>query len=149
MSKTEKKPALKEDRFKLAEHERNMFAIVPPHGTPLEALLEPSFWANVARFLQPWDHIEVRAEDGTYWCELLVMDSGNGWAKVQTLSHVELDAVAVGAQTEDHGLRVEWKGPHKKHCVIRESDKAMLKDGFSKKAEAHAWITGQIRARAA
>jgi hypothetical protein len=36
--------------------------------------------------------------------------------------------------------RVEWKGPQHKHVVIRNSDNATIKDGFSKAAEAMVWM---------
>ena len=94
---------LASNRLHLAEHRRNIFDVVPEHGTPFEELLKDSYWAHVSAKLKPGDHIEVRAEDGSYYAELIVQDAGRLYAKVAKLVHVVLDAVEVreGSLTAD------------------------------------------------
>ena len=49
-------------------------------------------------------------------------------------------------QSKLQEFAVEWKGPHRKHCVIRLSDQEILHDGEQTKAGAHAWLAERIRA---
>ncbi len=151
MTDEKKRPALKEDRFKLAEQERNVWAVVPTHGTPFEALADSAYWSHCARKLAIGDLIEVRAEDATYYGELLVMDVGPQWARVQAINFVQLAEAEeeVGAASVHHGLRAKWNGPHDKFVVIRDSDKTILRTGFTKKDEANAWIAGHAKSMAA
>lgn len=135
--------ALNSSRFKQAEYERNIWVVTPEAETPLEALLNPAFWAHVASSFKPWDHIEVRAEDGSYWAELLVQDASRNWAKVAVLRQVQLNGEAPRAEESD-GHIVEWSGPHTKWRVVRKADKAILKDSMSK-ADANKWLAEHLR----
>lgn len=136
--------ALNASRFALAEYERNIWVVTPEAETPFEALQEPAYWAHVAAKLKPWDVIEVRAEDGSYWAQLLVQDASRLWAKVALLKHVQLHAVEPKSSEID-GHLVKFGGPVKKWTVIRQSDKAVLRDGLSK-AEAEKWLADHLRA---
>lgn len=132
------------NRLHLAEHRRNIFDVVPEHGTPFEELLKDGYWAHVSVKMKPGDHIEVRAEDGSYYAELMVQDAGKLYAKVAKLVYVELDAVDVkegGLMVE--GFQVAWKGPQLKWCVLRGKDR--LKDGMDK-ASAVQWMNSHVKA---
>ena len=129
---------LASNRLHLAEHRRNIFDVVPEHGTPFDALMDSGYWAHVSAKLKPGDRIEVRAEDGSYYAELIVQDAGRLYAKVAVLTHVKLDAVEVkeGGLSLD-GYEVAWKGPQLKWCVLRGKDR--LKDNMTK-GEAIHWM---------
>jgi hypothetical protein len=132
------------NRFHLAEFRRNIFDVIPEHGTPFEALLKEGYWAHVSAQMKPGDRIEVRAEDGSYFAQLIVQDAGRLYARVAVLMHVKLDAIEV----KEDGLKageyeVAWKGPQLKWCVLRGKDK--LKDGLTKDA-ALTWMNEHMKA---
>ena len=132
------------NRLHFAEHRRNIFDVVPEHGTPFEEILKDGYWAHVSAKMKPGDHIEVRAEDGSYYAELMVLDAGRLYAKVCQLLFVKLDAVDVkegGLMAE--GYEVAWKGPQLKWCVFRGKDR--LKDGMDK-ASAIQWMNSHTKA---
>lgn len=134
-------------RFKSAEYERTLWVATPEPGVSVKDLLAPEYWAHVGAKLRPWDRIEVRAEDGAYFAELLVLDASRLWAKVQVIHHVELPRVEDTAP--DDPFEVKWRGPQAKFGVIRRADKSVLKDGFADRNAAADWLTGHKRAMAA
>lgn len=135
-------------RLKNAENERQQHFVVPEHGTPFDALLDPAYWAHVSMKFRPCDLIEVHAEDGSYYARLLVRDAGKLYAKVAKLEYVELDKVEVlqAAGKILDGHEVKWRGPLHKWCVVRGAD--VLKDGMSK-AEAEDFLRSYSRTVAA
>lgn len=132
------------NRFNLAEHQRNIFDVIPEKDTPFDALLTDKYWAHVSAKLKPGDRIEVRAEDGSYYAELLVLDAGRLYAKIAVLLHVELEPVEVkeGGLTAE-GYEVKWCGPKLKWCVLRGQDR--LKGEMSK-SEAVLWMQNHAKA---
>jgi hypothetical protein len=56
------------------------FTLVPLGHTP-EDLLQPEYWMHAARKLRPNYFIRVRAEDGSFDGELLVIQASDTWAK--------------------------------------------------------------------
>lgn len=146
-------PVVKKERAPLApprmvwaEQARNVHVVTTEQGTRLEELFSPGYWSSVAIKFTPWDRIEVRAEDGEFYAELLVLSCERNWAKVKLLLEVKLNAADIrpdqGAGVITH--RIEWKGPHHKWCVIRNGDNEMLKSQMDK-TEANAWLTGHLK----
>lgn len=135
---------LASNRLELAETKRNVFHVTPEAGTPFEAVLTDKYWAHVSAYLKPGSRIEVVAEDGRYWADLLVRDAGKLYAKVSVLNLIELDAVEVkeGGTTVE-GFEVKWCGPKLKWCVLRGQDR--LKDGMEK-GQAVQWMQNHAKA---
>jgi hypothetical protein len=131
-------------RKTFAEHSRNQWFVVPEHGTPFDALLDPAFWAHVAYELKPCDEITVHAEDGSYYGRLLVRDASRLYAIVAKLEYHDLDPVDVqqGSSAIPKGYEVKWRGPIHKWCVLRGTD--VLKDGQSKDS-ANQWLREHLR----
>lgn len=156
--KVEGKPEVKADRpivqlsparFKLAEYERQIYVATAEEGCTPEDLLKPEHWAHVAKDLKPWDRIEARANDGTWFAEYLVLDTSRAWARVRLLGEVQHITTADVAQTQaslQGTYRVEYKGPHSKWCVIRNSDNAMQKEGEGSRDAAETWMKGRLQA---
>lgn len=139
---------LSPSRLKYAEHERQQWFVVPEHGTPFEALLDPAYWAHVSMKFRPCDEIVIHAEDGSYFARLLVRDAGRLYAKVATLEHIELDKVDVlqGGAPGLPGHEVKWRGPIHKWSVVRGAD--VLKDNMTKE-EAQAYLATYTKTVAA
>lgn len=135
------------DRIQFAQHMRNVWYVTPEAGTPIEALLEPQFWAHVSSKMKPRDRIEVDAEDGSYFVELRVEDAGRLFAKVVVLRQCNL---GVTEQKEDSpDFKVMWAGPHAKWRIVRSKDRGLLKDGFETRQDADLYLASHIKAMAA
>lgn len=139
--KTEEKrnvQALMPQRRALAEHAIRHHVVTVEDASHPEDFEKPEFWSLVANQLQIGDHIEVRDDAMTFWAEYLVTACDATWAKTQCLRKVKLDA-EVGKEISSE-FKVEYKGPHKKHCVIRVSDKSIVKEGCQTAAEGRGWL---------
>ena len=51
-------------------------------GVTLDEIQVPGFWAHMAAYLRPYDHIEARADDGTWVAYLIVTGCDRTWARV-------------------------------------------------------------------
>lgn len=144
------------DRLRDASYMRNIFAVTPEHGTTLEDIKEPAYWAHTAAKLHPTDRIEVTAEDGSWFAELFVASCGRNWAKVSVLRYHELSessptdaAVESSAEGLENDFYVLWRGQTHQHCVMRAEDKAVVKTGFTSKKDAQDWIDQHVKMLAA
>lgn len=135
-----KQHRLEVGRFELAEYKRRHFYAVAEQGVTLEVLKDPAYWANYGAQMTPWSIVEVHTEDGTLWAELLVLACGRAWAKMHVLRHVSLSTADVERSQVESMVthRYEWKGPNKRHCIIR-SDGEIMHEGAQTKADALAW----------
>lgn len=132
-------PVLMPDRMGLSEHKRQDWVVDIPIGVTLEQAMEPSYWAHVAEQMNPLDHIEIRAEDGSYVAELIVSMCERSYARV-VLDRVVRLTQEKEAPVESIKHRVEWKGPAMKWCVIRNSDNQVLRQEERTKDEAMRWL---------
>ncbi len=130
-------------RFKVADGARNVWVIVPEEGTRFEDILDPSYWAHISGKLRPTDRIEVYAEDGAYFAELIVRTSGRLTAQVALLRKVDLDPADQASPAVGHEVR--WRGPHHKHAVVRMKDNQPIQTGFETKESALQWLSLNAR----
>lgn len=131
-------------RFKLADYERNLWVATPEAGTTLEDVLKNDYFAHVAGNFKPFDKVEVRAEDESYYAELLVRSAGKNWAVCNVLMHVDLAPKSDAVPDEDY--TVGWGGPHQKHRVVRKKDGEVLFQGGASADEARSWLTNHLKA---
>lgn len=131
-------------RLQLAEFQRQDWVANAEFGTTVNDIMEPSYWSHVASLMKPYDHIEVRAEDGTWIAYLVVMSCDRTWARVALDREMKLTTKDVSlSQAVKH--EIAWKGPQHKHAVIRLSDSQMIKAGFDNKEEARTWMVEHER----
>lgn len=134
------------NRFELSINgiRHNVFRVKPEIGTAPEALLDPHYWAHVSARLSVGDVIEVLAEDGSYFAELLVRDAGTLFAKVAFKSPV---TVFAKPEEDDRalpaGYEIKWRGPKVRFGVVHDKD--VLKDGFVDRVEARAWLDDLLK----
>lgn len=145
-------PSLHPLRLNLTEHQRRCFSIDVEAGLEPEDIVNPQFWAHIARELQYGDHVEANADDGSWYAEYLVLDVGANWAKVhlrqnsvERLQAVEPDSRPVILA----GHSVKWAGRHAQFRVIRDADAKVLKEHLKNKADAYAWLESYSRSLAA
>lgn len=132
-----------------AEHAVVTFFHSPAVGVNIKDMLEPSYWAHVARDLRPGHKIEVLAEDMSYWAMLMVRDVGRTEAKVVVLQEKKLDAGVDLAKDVDDGLEIKWRGPSAKFSVVRKDGGDILRDGFQTRDAASQWRANRNKNMAA
>lgn len=135
--------------MQLAEYKYNEWAADPEQGTTLEDMLDPSYWAHSARNLKSRDKIIVWEESGAFYAELLVIDAGANWAKVEQLEYKELHDRADSRAVHIDNHEVKWNGPHDKWVVIRDSDRAKLVSKQPTRKAAMTWLEDHVRSMAA
>ena len=154
-----KQVALIPPDMKLADFARNRFLARPPAGTTLEDLLNPVFWAHVARQFAPGggDIIEVHPVDGAYYAELFVAECRKtglvNEIRLVKISCTPLSAdttvdkpadTTVDKQAEPEGAyRIVYRGTEKKHTVTRVADNTIVSEGHATKQDAQKWIDEQ------
>lgn len=139
-------------RCKPAEVARNAWAITVEQGTTREDLRRPEFWSLIGRNFKPYDRVEVRIDDGTYFAEYLVITADRAWAKLEELRFYQLGTQDVSL-TEAHaaGIRarftVRYVGPHLRYCVERNDGNKVerIKDNCQDKAEASLWLEEHLK----
>jgi hypothetical protein len=153
MSEVADKPAVKSERILnpqrmgLAEHLRQQWMVNAEEGTTVEDVLDPQYWSHMAAQLQPYDRIDVLLETGEWLLELLVINRGRNWAQVHLLHKYDLEQRSeIMPAAQKH--RIEWKGPQRKHAVIRIADSQVIQDGFSSKLEAGVWLANHEKVTA-
>lgn len=151
--KTERK-VTRPINMQLAEQSRNVWRVFVANGTTPADIRDASFWSHVAKQLRPGDRLEVEPDNGEYLAFLRVLDAGPQYAKVQLLKADEagiyrLDTVVPDASAVLPGHSIEWSGGNTKWRVLRDSDKKVLKDGFSSRSDATSWLIGHGKALAA
>ena len=132
-------PMIHPTRMKLAEEERRDWIVNAELSHTIEDLSNPAYWAHMAAQLTPYDHIEVRAEDGAWIANLIVIQVDRSWAKVVLVSKYDLlETETLPSNIAQH--KVEWKGPQHRFAVIRLVDQVTVRNGFQTKEEANAWM---------
>ena len=144
MKKEKPVPKLHPSRKSPADATRNVWCIVPEAGVEYNDVLKPEFWAHVAKDLRPGDRVEVMAEDGDYFAELYVRRVGKLAADVAELRR-KVFKVKVASTEASSGHTVQWKGPHHRWAVVRESDGVAVQPGFQDKEAAFTWLAANMQ----
>lgn len=144
--KSEKRAViLNPQRMGLAEQMRQDWVVNAEEGTTVQDVIDTGYWAHIASQLQVYDHIEVRLETGEWILELIVLDVGRNYARVYVANKHDFAEVQKDTPTNAITHKVEWKGPQRKHVVVRLSDSAAIQEGFSTKTEATTWLENHLR----
>lgn len=138
-------PKLSAAQFKPAEYESNAYVAHPEAGEAFEEVLQPIYWAHVARSLRPWDKIDIRPADFSYYAELIVTASGPQWAKVAVLRKVDFGKNDKAAETLiPDGYDIKHRGAAG-WCVVRLEDREVLHEKAGTKADAAQWLAKHLK----
>lgn len=129
----------------LASYVTNSYFTLVPLGHTPDDLLVPSYWMHVARKLKPNYFIRVRAEDGSFDGELLVLQSSDTWAKCVwfVLNHregAELASTDHTPQRDRFKLEATAKGWR---VIEKDSGKTLAKD-LPQRSDAEAFVADYI-----
>lgn len=134
------------NRLTLPQSSWRTWDAIPEFGTTIEEMLEPSYWAHVAKRLAPWDQLVIRAEDGSLYAEAIVLESGQLHAKIMLKPGYPIDLQVsepdVGTAIPE-GYSIKWTGPVRKYAVVNRTEK--VRDGFSDRGAAQAWLGNYVR----
>jgi hypothetical protein len=144
MSDNHKDISLNPSRLKGAEFQRAVWTVTVEDDVKKDDLLIDQFWAHVAHKFRQYDKIEVRTDDARFFAELLVIAAERNWAKVIFTNFVEIKQNQ--KDEPESPYEIAHKGPHMKFCVIRKSDRHMLKEGCQTRKEASEWLESHIKA---
>lgn len=134
-----RQPTIHPTRMKLAEYDRQEWVVNAEITHTIEDLTNPAYWAHMAQQMNPYDHIEVRSEDGTWIAELIVIEVGLTWAK--TILRGQYSTVPKGEAIQDTDKHeVRWRGAQHRFAVVRKSDDSVIRQNFQTKDEAAAWM---------
>ena len=139
---------LNTNRMKRAETLRTLYVVNAMEGTTRKDLLKTDYWCHVSVMFKPLDRLEVRADDGSFLAEYLVISCDRTWTKVKELTWYELSEVAEPDE-ELRELVYKYRGPHAKHSVIRTSDDAVMVEKLATKDEAIVWMANYNKNQAA
>ena len=138
------------ERFFEREYQTNLWVANADEATKQADVLKGEYWAHVANKLKPWDHIYVRAENGTWYTELLVLSVDRAYAAVRPLNQWQFGEDApTEAQAAAHktaAYRPKWGGPQHKWTVIRTSDSERVATELTSERAAMDWIVEREKA---
>jgi len=140
----DKIPQLDPARMTAGEYARTIWVVTVEQGITIPVMEDPSFWAHVAEKLRPWDRIEVRADDGTFFAEFIVIAAERAHARVHKLLYIPLMLPDGTDEEFDSGYQLKWRGPFHLWSVIRKSDHSVIKDGMQKD-EAKVWLDEYLK----
>jgi hypothetical protein len=136
---------LVEARIGLSDHKRQDWVVDAEEGHTIEQVLDPMYWAHVAPRFSLYDRVEVRVDTGEWMLELIVIQTGRNFARVHVAAKHDFTASASAAPKQSIKHKVEFKGTHKKYCVIRIADSALLQEGLQTREQANEWLANYER----
>lgn len=140
-------PKLTLTRFFEAEMKRRIWVAIAEPGITPDDVLAPSYWAHCSAKFTPLDRVEVYAEDGSWFSELMVQYASRVDAKLVRLRNVELAPVLAPEKAAD--FIVKWAGPHAKFRVLRVKDNVKMAEEFATPEAAQDWIVQHRKTLAA
>jgi hypothetical protein len=141
-----KAPALSPALIQQAEFKRNIWSVTVPPGISLGSVLAPEFWAHCAKSLKAYDRLECRAQDNSWYADLMVRKVEQTAVHMWALNYADLNAQA--ATAESVGEFVVSFAPKQKWRVVRASDKEVIHQGEANKADAEAWLADHLKTTA-
>lgn len=125
---------------------RNTWHAKPEFETPMDAMLDPAYWAHVSAKLRRGDIINALPDDNSYFAQFLVVDVGKLYAKVvKTPMCFEIKPAQMLNVEVPKGYEVKFRGP-RKWSVLRGTD--VLKEDMEK-SDAERWLSDHVKAMAA
>lgn len=126
-------------RMQTQEIVRNWWVVNAEAEAKREDFLKPSYLANYARNLRPFELVEIRKDDGTYWGLFVVLATDRTYARLHPIIEHSLTTKDV-AQTQEARYKYAWKGVTMKHCIIRSFDGAIVHEKSETKDDAMRWL---------
>jgi hypothetical protein len=111
--------SLNASRFSNFEHKNRILKVEVPVDHTVDMMLEPAYWAHVARGLRNGDEIRALADDNSFYATFIVVHAGPNWANVKNTGYTPLDVKFELPEDADDNFEVEFGGNHHKWRVRR------------------------------
>lgn len=136
--------AILQPKVTQAEFTRLVWAAEPESGgtmaDTLGEVIQPAYWAHVARSIKAGSIIELRPADGAWFAQLYVRASNSTGLIVSVLNAWDFSKTEV-AKTDDNAIyEVKHRGP-RGWSVVRKSDGKVVFENGSIRPEAEAWVS--------
>lgn len=128
------------------------YTIYPQPGDTVEDVLDPSYFAHVAKKLPQGTRIEfVFLGEDPRFLDTLVAASGEQWVKLKVITNVSFaaeaqEALGLSYLEKEGSYRVMYHGPMLKWCVQRVKDQAIIRKELEDEAAANKWLENYKRA---
>jgi hypothetical protein len=134
------------NRIRNGDFVRTVYTATAMEGNESDDLLRPDYWAHYAANFKPWDRIEVVANDGTWWAELVVLESGRNWTKMHMMRKISLTTADVAQSQAAKPIEyvVLHRGPHCKWSVRRASDNQVVFENGETRDAAETWLKNHM-----
>lgn len=116
----------------MADNDRVIWFIKPTVETEKEDMLDPNYWAHIAKRFKRGSRIEAMPDDMRYFIEFIVIACASNWAKVKVLREVKL--IEDTEITEIDGYSIKWAGQYDKFRVL--AGKEVISKGHADKESA-------------
>lgn len=136
----EKKKVKKPTNIENAEYARTVYQVKPEISVTVKDMLEPDYWAHVAKTLRAGDRIEAVPEDRHYFAEFFVLAASTNWAKLVLLRETTL--IKDNEKSVTDGFSIGFAGPHKWR-VTRGQE--VLSKGHDDKDAAARWLSDHLK----
>ena len=119
---------------------RNIWQVKPEIAVTVEDLLDPNYWAHVARRMRAGDRVEAVPADRHYFAEFFVLAASTNWAKLVLLRKVTI--IKDHENTVTEGFTVGFAGKHK--WRVTRGDEILSK-GHDDKESASKWLVDHMK----
>lgn len=142
----------------MTEEKRDVFLTTPPRPQgilvnqwdaviaadhTLKDVMNPAYWAHHATKFQNGDIVSVYTEDESNYGRFIVTGCSRTHVNLHKLEWHQLSTTE-SATSEEYAYA--WKGPTKRHCVIRKSDSVIVQEALPTKEDAIKWIASSAKA---
>lgn len=127
-------------RLKVAEVVRTVWQVIVPSHVTKEDLLKSEFWTHMAKRFKPFDRIEVRADNDTFFAEILVVACGQTWVKMHPLGWAEIEPMKEEDLVLPDGFEIRHRGAVARWSVIRTKGKKLLSENHASRGDALNWL---------
>jgi hypothetical protein len=134
------KPAKKPTNIEESTYARTVWQVKPEIKATIQDLLNPDYWAHVAKQLKAGDRIEAVPDDRHYFAEFFVLAASSNWAKLVLLREITL--IKDNNPMEKEGFIVKFAGQHKWRV---EKDGEVLSKNHDDQKSAAAWLANHIK----
>ena len=138
---TEEKTAVKKPtNIEEAAYERTVWQVKPELKATVKDLLNPDYWAHVAKRMKAGDRIEAVPDDRHYFAEFFVLAASTNWVKLVLMREVII--IKDNDKTVTDGFTVAFAGAHKWRVT---RGKEILSKDHDDKASASAWLAENMK----
>lgn len=127
-------------RMKPLEFMMNQWVVVAETGTSRYDIQNPHYMQMYAIRLKRNDFVHVLFDDETFYGRYIVRDCSRTYAVLKELEWHDLTGEDIKKSVMDE-YSYKWRGPHSRHCIVRNKDGTVMTEHHAEKVDALKWLT--------